>query len=225
MPNALVLGASRGIGLEFTRQYLQAGWQVHATYRSEAHRVVLRDMGAHPLKMDVEHAEDIAGLAWQIDGEGFDVVIMNAGVFGPRDSSTQKPPDNQAFDLVMRTNVLAAMRLIPVVMPCVSAQRGTLAFISSRMGSISEASSSYGLLYRVSKASVNMLAKLAHVDYHPSGVRVLALHPGWVRTDMGGPNADVDVQTSVDGLRRVISEALAYPSGQFFDYRGSSLAW
>lgn len=225
MPNALVLGASRGIGLEFTRQYLQAGWQVHATYRSEAHRLILRDLGAHPLKLDVEQVEDIAGLAWQLDGERFDVVIMNAGVFGPRDSSTQKPPDSQDFDLVMRTNVLAAMRLIPVVMPCLSAQRGTLAFISSRMGSISEAGNSYGLLYRVSKASVNMLAKLAHVDYHESGVRVLALHPGWVRTDMGGPNADVDVQTSVDGLRRVISEPLAYPSGQFFDYRGSSLAW
>ena len=123
------------------------------------------------------------------------------------------------------TMVLAAMRLIPVVMPCLSAKRGTMAFISSRMGSISEAANSYGLLYRVSKASVNMLAKLAHVDYNASGVRVLALHPGWVRTDMGGPNADVDVEASVEGLRRVISEPLAYPSGQFFDYRGSSLAW
>ena len=70
-----------------------------------------------------------------------------------------------------------------------------------------------------------MLAKLAHVDYNASGVRVLALHPGWVRTDMGGPNADVDVEASVEGLRRVINEPLAYPSGQFFDYRGSSLAW
>ncbi|NCX13128.1 MAG: SDR family NAD(P)-dependent oxidoreductase, partial [Betaproteobacteria bacterium] len=214
-----------GIGFEFARQYLQAGWQVHATYRQEAHRLALRDIGAHPLKLDVEQLEDIAGLAWQLDGEAFDVVIMNAGVFGPRDSSTQKPADAAAFDQVMRTNVLAAMRLIPVVMPCLNAQGGTMAFISSRMGSIAEASSSYGLLYRVSKASVNMLAKLAHVDYHASGLRVLAMHPGWVRTDMGGPNADVDVQTSVDGLRRVISEPLAYPSGQFFDYRGSSLAW
>jgi NAD(P)-dependent dehydrogenase (short-subunit alcohol dehydrogenase family) len=167
----------------------------------------------------------MAGLAWQLDGERFDVVVMNAGVFGPRDSSTQKPPDDISFDLVMRTNVLAAMRLIPVVLPCLSPQRGTLALISSRMGSIYEASNSYGLLYRVSKASVNMLAKLAHVDYHAAGVRVLALHPGWVRTDMGGPNADVDVETSVKGLRRVISEPLAYPSGQFFDYRGTSLAW
>lgn len=146
MPAALVLGASRGIGLEFTRQYLQAGWQVHATYRSEDHRTSLRDMGAHPLKLDVGHLEDIAGLAWQLEGEQFDVVVMNAGVFGPRDSSTQKPPDDAAFDLVMRTNVLAAMRLIPVVMPCLSAKRGTMAFISSRMGSISEAANSYGLL-------------------------------------------------------------------------------
>jgi NAD(P)-dependent dehydrogenase (short-subunit alcohol dehydrogenase family) len=225
MPSALVLGASRGIGFEFTRQYRDSGWRVHATYRSEEHRLRLRDLGAHPLKLDVGSVEDMAGLAWQLDGERFDVVVMNAGVFGPRDSSTQKPPDDISFDLVMRTNVLAAMRLIPVVLPCLSPQRGTMALISSRMGSISEASNSYGLLYRVSKASVNMLARLAHVDYHATGVRVLALHPGWVRTDMGGPNADVDVETSVKGLRRVISEPLAYPSGQFFDYRGTSLEW
>jgi len=225
MPAALILGASRGIGLEFTRQYRAAGWQVHATHRSEEHRITLRDLGAHPLRLEVESLEDVAALAWQMDGERFDVVVMNAGVFGPRDSSTQKPPEAAAFDQVMRTNVLAAMRLIPVVMPCLAAQRGTMAFISSRMGSISEAGNSYGLLYRVSKASVNMLAKLAHVDYHASGVRVLSLHPGWVRTDMGGPNADVDVHSSVEGLRRVIADPIAYPSGQFLDYRGSSLAW
>jgi len=85
MPCALVLGASRGIGLEFVRQYVQHGWQVHATYRHEEHRVRLRDLGADALKLDVESLEDVAGLAWQLDGERFDVVVMNAGVFGPRD--------------------------------------------------------------------------------------------------------------------------------------------
>ncbi len=106
-----------------------------------------------------------------------------------------------------------------------TAKGGTLAFVSSRMGSIAEASASYGLLYRTSKAAINMVAKLAHADYSPIGVRVLSLHPGWVRTDMGGPNADVEVSVSIEGMRRVIADADAFPSGCFYDYRGQSLAW
>jgi NAD(P)-dependent dehydrogenase (short-subunit alcohol dehydrogenase family) len=125
----------------------------------------------------------------------------------------------------MRTNVLSPMRLMPLVGPLLTRSRGTLAFISSRMGSIAEAGASYGMLYRVSKAAVNMVGKLVHSDLSPLGVRVVTLHPGWVRTDMGGPNADVEVSASVNGMRRVISEPLAYPSGGFFDYRGQSLAW
>ena len=93
------------------------------------------------------------------------------------------------------------------------------------MGSIAEAGGSYGMLYRTSKAAVNMLAKLAHTDYSPLGVRVISLHPGWVRTDMGGPNADVEANVSVEGLRRVIGDGTAFPSGCFYDYRGQSLAW
>ena len=93
------------------------------------------------------------------------------------------------------------------------------------MGTISAAGASHGMLYRVSKAAENMVAKLAHVELSPLGVRVLALHPGWVRTDMGGPNAEVDVPASIAGMRRVIADATAYPAGGFYDYRGQSLAW
>jgi NAD(P)-dependent dehydrogenase (short-subunit alcohol dehydrogenase family) len=100
-----------------------------------------------------------------------------------------------------------------------------MAFVSSRMGSIAEASASYGMLYRVSKAAVNMVGKLAHTEMAPLGVRVITLHPGWVRTDMGGPNAEVDVAASVAGMRRLVSEPVAYPGGGFYDYRGQSLAW
>lgn len=225
MPHALVIGASRGIGLEFARQYVADGWTVHATHRTEADRLVLRDMGCHTLKLDVLSVDDIAGLAWQLDDEPLDAAIYNAGVFGPRSSSTREPATDEQFDQVMRTNVLAAMRLVPVLAPLLASRRGTLAFVSSRMGSIAEANGSYGMLYRVSKAAENMVAKLAHTDWSAVGCRSIALHPGWVRTDMGGPNADVAPEDSVAGMRRVIGDPLACPSGGFYDWRGQSLAW
>jgi NAD(P)-dependent dehydrogenase (short-subunit alcohol dehydrogenase family) len=182
-------------------------------------------MGVHTLKLDVLEPGDLAGMSWQLDDERIDVMVMNAGIYGPRTSVVQKPPTQEEFDRVMRTNVLSAMRLMPLIAPLLSGTRGTLAFISSRMGSVTEASAGYGMLYRVSKAAVNMVAKLAHVDLSPSGVRVISLHPGWVRTDMGGPNAAVEVGDSVGGMRRVISDPQAYASGGFFDYRGQPLAW
>lgn len=225
MPTALVIGASRGIGFEFVRQYRELAWTVYATHRNEDDRIRLRDLGAQTLKLDVLDPADVAGIGWQLDGETVDVAIMNAGVYGPRASSTHHPPSQAEFDMVMRTNVLAAMRVIPLTAPLLARGRGTLAFISSRMGSISEAAASYGLLYRTSKAAINMLAKLAHADCAPLGVRVLSLHPGWVRTDMGGPNADVEVATSIRGMREVIGDAQRYPSGHFYDYRGQPIGW
>jgi NAD(P)-dependent dehydrogenase (short-subunit alcohol dehydrogenase family) len=225
MPTALILGASRGIGLEMTRQYREAGWTVFATFRAEPDRLSLRDLGAQTLRLDVQRTEDIAGIAWQLDGERIDVAVVNAGVYGPRTSSVQQPPSAEQFDLVMHTNVLAAMRLMPILAPLLAPAQGTLAFVSSRMGSIAEARASYGMLYRVSKAAVNMVARLAHADYGPMGVRVLALHTGWVRTDMGGPNADVAVEDSVAGMRRVIGDRAAHPGGGFYDWRGQALPW
>ena len=225
MAHALILGASRGIGFEFARQYVEAGWTVHGTYRSEDDRIRLRDLGVHALRLDVREVSDLAGLAWQMDGEPLDVAVVNAGIYGPRTSTLQYPPGDEDFDLVMRTNVLAALRLVPVVAPLLAQTRGTLAFLSSRSGSITEAGASYGTLYRVSKAAQNMVAKLAHVEYAPVGVRVLALHPGWVRTDLGGPNAHVDVTDSVTGMRAVIADADAHAGGGFFDYRGQTLPW
>jgi len=225
VPCALILGASRGIGLEFLRQYLAEGWTVYGTHRSEADRITLLEAGARAFRLDVLDVDDVSGMARQLDGVRLDFALVNAGVYGPRSGNVQHPPSDAEFDLVMRTNVLAAMRLLPVVMPLLGPARGTLAFMSSRMGSITEASGSNGMLYRASKAAVNMLARLAHVESAAQGVRVLALHPGWVRTDMGGRNADVAVGDSVQGLRRVIADPRAFPGGGFFDYRGQSLAW
>lgn len=225
MTHAVVVGASRGIGLEFTRQYLAAGWNVFGTHRAEDDRRVLHELGAQTLKLDVREAADVAGLAWQLGGERIEVAVINAGVYGPRTSTIAQPPSPDEFDTVMHTNVLAAMRLVPVIAPLLAPHRGTLAIVSSRMGSIAETNSSFGALYRVSKAALNMVAKLAHNEYGALGLRVLVLHPGWVRTDMGGPNADVEVGASVEGLRRVIADPGAHPGGGFFDYQGRAIGW
>ncbi len=88
MPTALILGASRGIGLEFVRQYRAAGWTVFATFRGEDDRVRLRDLGAQTLKLDVRRVEDVAGISWQLDGERLDVAVVNAGVYRPTTSSS-----------------------------------------------------------------------------------------------------------------------------------------
>ncbi len=225
MANVLVIGASRGIGLEFVQQYRAQGARVFGTHRSEEDRIKLRDLGAETLKLDVMEINDVAGIAWQLDGERFDVVIMNAGVYGPRTSTILQSPSLDDFDNVMRTNVLAPMRLVPMVAPLLESSRGTLAFISSKMGSIEESWASYGMLYRTSKASLNMVAKLTHADFSPRGVRVISLHPGWVRTDMGGPNAEVDAEHSVSGMREVIASSQQHPSGGFYDFRGKRIAW
>jgi len=225
MPSVLILGASRGIGLELTRQYVAKGHSVFATHRQESDRVKLRDIGAQTLRLDVHESNDLAGLAWQLDGERLNTVVVNAGIYGPRESQVRTPPDPKDFDDVMHTNVLGAMRLTPVVAPLLFETSGTLAFISSRMGSISATDSSYGALYRVSKAAVNMVAKLAHNEYAAQSLRVISLHPGWVRTDMGGPNAAVAVQDSAAGLIQVIADAATYPGGAFYDYKGESLDW
>jgi len=228
VPDALVIGASRGLGFEFARQYANDGWRVIGTYRAAADAARLRDAGVEALALDVLDADAPQRLDAALDaaaGGRLDLAIVNAGIHGPRQVRIAHPPSVADFDAVMHTNVLAPMRLLAVLAQRLAAAKGTLALVTSRMGSVSAASTPNSLLYRVSKAAENMVAKAAHVELSPGGVRVLALHPGWVRTDMGGPNAAVALDDSVRGMRRVLGDPLSYPGGRFFDYRGEALAW
>lgn len=222
MPTALILGASRGIGHEFVRQLIAANWRVIATARDDQSLSHLQQEGAQTLRLDVTKPDSLAGLGWQLDGEKIDLAVYVAGVFGTRDGATTSPT-MQDFDRVMHTNVLGAMQAIPLIAPMVEAAQGKFAFLSSRMGSIAEAESSYGWLYRSSKAALDMVVKCASHDY-PKAVFV-ALNPGWVRTDMGGPNASIDVQTSVGGMLRVIGSLQKGDTGTYRDYTGKHLAW
>ncbi|HZW22411.1 SDR family oxidoreductase [Noviherbaspirillum sp.] len=223
MPTALILGASRGIGREFVHQLLAAGWRVIATARDDASLAELHTAGAEALKLDVADPASLAGIGWQLDGEKLDLAVYVAGVYGPDGQSPKAPPTAQDFDKVMHTNVLGAMQAIPTVAPMVEAAQGRFAFISSGMGSIGETDSTYGWLYRTSKAALNMVVKSASLDY-PSATFV-ALCPGWVRTDMGGPNASISVEDSVSGLLNVIGGLTKEDSGTYRNYAGRTLSW
>jgi NAD(P)-dependent dehydrogenase (short-subunit alcohol dehydrogenase family) len=220
--NVLILGASRGLGFEFVRQYRAAGARITATARDEAALDRLRDHGARALKLDVADAASVSGLAWQIDGERFDVVVINAGVFGPRSDGLETPTEAD-FDAVMRTNVLGPMRLLPQVAEAL-APGARLAIISSKMGAIGGRTSHSGWLYRASKAAVNSVMKDAALALAGKAV-VISFHPGWVRTDMGGAGADIDAATSIAGMRTVLASVKPADTGSFFNYNGQRLNW
>jgi NAD(P)-dependent dehydrogenase (short-subunit alcohol dehydrogenase family) len=220
--NVLVVGASRGIGLELVRQCRAASDRVVATARSDEGVARLIELGATALTLDVADAASCAGLAWSIDGQAFDRAWLVAGIYGPRTSGLQAPTQAE-FDAVMHTNVLGAMRLLPVLAEHL-APGAKLAVLSSRMGSIGLRTGSGGWLYRASKAALNSILKDASLMLAGRAVCV-ALHPGWVRTDMGGSGADVDVAASVAGLRRSVDRLTPEQSGSFMDHTGQPLAW
>ena len=220
--NVLIIGASRGLGLEFVRQYRAAGARVVGTARSDASLAQLTGLGAKPLKLDVLDAASVPGLAWQIDGERFDVVVINAGVFGPRAGALEAPAQDD-FDAVMRTNVLGPMRVLPQIAEAL-APGARLALLSSRMGSIGLRTSTSGWLYRASKAAVNSVMKDASLALAGKAT-VISFHPGWVRTDMGGSGADIDAATSIAGMRTVLASVKPADTGSFFNYDGQRLAW
>ncbi|SHM93278.1 Short-chain dehydrogenase [Duganella sacchari] len=222
MPTALVIGASRGIGLELVKQYRADGWRVIATARKQEDCDALVALGAEPHKLDVNNVEAVAGLGWKLDGEELEVAILNAGLYGPRHDGFPMETD---FNAVMHTNVLAAMRLLPIIAPMVSAAQGKLAVLSSRMGSLSERNSPSGSLYRASKAALNSVLIDTALVHGKQGATCVAIHPGWVRTDMGGDSADLSVKESAAGIRNTLATLPASDQAAYRNYDGTAIGW
>lgn len=220
MRTVLVIGASRGIGLETVRQSLAAGERVIATARDDAGLQRLRELGAEPLRVDVADPASVSGLAWLLDGLELDVALYVAGVIERGDAKT--PPTQDAFDRVMHANVLGAMQAMPQVLPAVEAAGGVFGVVSSAMSQIGEVSASNAWLYRVSKAALNMAVASARHSY--PGAICVALDPGWVQTDMGGGSAPLTVQDSVAGLRRVLASVTADDNGRLIHHDGRRAA-
>lgn len=229
MPTVLVVGASRGIGRELVRQYLAAGWRVIATARKEDDLINLSELGAEPHRVDVTAANDWAALGWKLDGEVIDVAIGSAGVYGPRTQGLDAPADAD-FDQVMRTNVLGAMRLVQTVAPQLAAEGGRpaggrLVLLSSRMGALAGRRHADGWLYRASKAALNSVLVDAALTLGPRGVVCVALHPGWVRTELGGPGAPLLPEQSATSIQRIVQALTPADNGRFFDIDGAPVPW
>lgn len=227
MPTVLVTGASRGLGLEFCRQYADAGWRVIAAARNPDRAEALQRIGGHVdiHRLDVADAAAVEALADRLAGQKIDVLINNAGLYGAHQA---KPP--AGFDLglwrqVIETNLIAPYAVARAFLPQLRAgERRVLAFVSSIMGSIAQASGG-AYPYRTSKAGLNMLVAALAADLRGEGLMTLALHPGWARTDMGGPNATVEPRDSVAGMRQVIAAMTPERSGRFYAFDGNPLPW
>ena len=228
MPTLLVTGANRGLGLEFARQYSGAGWDVIATCRAPDRAADLVRLAAEPRRtievrpLDVTDAGALAGLASGLDGRAIDLLINNAGVNAAHDAGVS-PAD---FDLVMRTNVLGPVLVAQSLADRVAASdKRLMVFISSRMGSIATIESGGALLYRASKAALNAAMRTLSFTLKPRKITAIALHPGWVRTDMGGGDADLAVDKSVADMIRVIGRVTPADSGHLFNHSGEELPW
>jgi len=220
----LISGAGRGLGFELARQYADDGWRVIGTVRDAAARSRLEKLGAEAHVADVTRHDQLAALAKRLDGTALDVLFCNAGITGKRGMALGSF-DYESWEEVLRVNVLGAAALAEALVEHVAAsERKVIAMMSSRLGSISE-SSGMTLPYATSKAALNMLVKGLAATLAAKGMVVVALSPGWVRTDMGGAGAPLSAEASVKGLRQVIAGLKSDDSGHFFSHDGSSIPW
>ena len=222
----LIVGASRGLGLGLVAEHLKRGFDVIATVRKPEDEAELKALpGAERLTLhlaDVTSDADIARLAADLPSP-LDIVFVNAGVSGPR-SVTEASLDE--LDAVMRTNVFGPLRLAHALIGHVRPGTGVLALMSSVMGSIDENTNGYAPVYRATKTAQNSLARSLWVNEAKArDVTVLSVHPGWVRTAMGGDGADIDVETSVTGMADQLAAHAGARVHRFIDYSGREIAW
>jgi NAD(P)-dependent dehydrogenase (short-subunit alcohol dehydrogenase family) len=222
MPTILITGANRGLGLEFARQYAAAGWRVVGVVRDPLSGKAASDAGAEIYVADVTDPNSLNRLKASLKGAALDVVLCNAGIYG--DAQSFGGIDADGFMRVMRVNALAPLQMAEIFVDQIP-PGGIFAAVSSKMGSAAENSSGGFYAYRASKAALNMGLKSLSLDLKDRGVAVVALSPGWVRTDMGGPDAPLSPSEAVAGMRAVLTGAGPADSGKFLHYDGSEIGW
>jgi NAD(P)-dependent dehydrogenase (short-subunit alcohol dehydrogenase family) len=226
---ALVVGANRGIGLGVVKEMLRGDWSVIATARRPGEAEDLKTLAAaHPgkleiLGLDMTDGGQVAGFVAALAGRKLDAALVNAGVSGPGHMSASQATEAE-IGALMFTNAVAPIRLARALVGSVREKTGVLAFTSSIMGSVALNTGGHEL-YRASKAALNSLTRGLWPEVKGSGITLLTLHPGWVRTDMGGPSAPVGVDDSARGLVTVIERERGKHHHAFIDFTGEELAW
>ncbi len=230
MPTALVTGVNRGLGLEFIKQYSQAGWDVIGTCRDLGSAVeasgladVASNIELYPL--EVTSAEAIAGLAETLKDRPVDHLVLNAGVMAEQ-AQVLGELDQEDFVRAMSVNTVSPALLIQAFRPHVAAsEKKLIVGMSSILGSIAGNSDGGLYSYRASKAALNAVVKSAASDLAGDGITVIAMHPGWVQTDMGGEAATITTGVSVSGMLKVFDGMTTADGGRFLTYDGSELPW
>lgn len=226
MPTLLITGANRGIGLELTRQYDAEGWNVIACARNPEQAKELKALSGKVTieALDVTDYGAVDRLAEKYKDQAIDLLINNAGIYGTRNPALAIA-DYDEYLKVLQVNAVAPMKVALAMLPALKKAKGAkIATVSSRMGSIaSSGGGSY--VYRASKAAINAAMHSLALDLKPSGIACILLHPGWVKTDMGGSGADITPQVSASGIKAVITRAKPEDTGCFFNYDGSEIPW
>ena len=236
MASMLVTGASRGLGLEMVRQFVGDGWRIYACCRTpetatDLAALAARSDGAITLHtLDVSKPEQVAALADEFRCTPIDMLVNNAGLLGCTIDAMEPANfgsiDYDAWMQVHEINTMAPLRVTEAFVDHVAAsEKKLLLFMSTHMGCITELADGGLYPYRSSKAALNLLVKGLSIDLAPRGVRTLAVHPGWVVTDMGGPDAPVNKVDSIAGIRQVVANYGGGQTGRFFQYDGRELPW
>ena len=220
----LIIGASRGLGLGLAKAFVAQGWTVAATVRSAAQQASLQGLGVRVEQLEMTDPASLEQLAGRLSGQQFDVIFINAGVAGPDHHSTAQASAEEMGQLFL-TNAVAPLRVAERLLPNLAAEHGLIVFMSSILGSI-ETGAGMGMpLYGASKAALNHLTQCFVRSQNNPKLGVVLMHPGWVRTDLGGGDAPLDVDSSCKGMVEQVSAAVGQPGLHYLDYQGNPLPW
>ncbi|GAN81023.1 SDR family oxidoreductase [Acidocella aminolytica] len=221
---ALIIGASRGLGLGLMKEYLRRGWNVTATVRTAVSGAGLENYFDQLTMdtLDINNSHMVEAFLARMKGRVFDVIVLNAGIYGPREKKVSEATQEEVTHLIL-TNAIAPVRLAERLVPLLRPEMGVLAFMSSVLGSLEVNANDASPLYAASKAMLNRLTRAFAAEHEY--LTIVNLHPGWVRTDMGGENATLDVETSARGMADVLGARAGQGGHEFLDYRGKIIPW
>ena len=225
MSNILIIGANRGLGLEFAKQYSELGHHIFATTRDKSKSDQLVAIAnTTVLELDLNEDKSIDSFIDEMSSIKIDILIHNSGIF--RDEQLSEDLEIDAWMNEMRINaitpIIVARKLKQNVL---EGKDKKIIFISSQMGSIDDNYSGRFYFYRSSKSALNSAAKSLAIDWKDKNISVLMLHPGWVKTDMGGESAKLEIPDSIQRMIQVISDLNLETSGSFVNYEGNKLEW